>query len=469
EKRFASDVGEQLKDQLISSGYLAAVEKEDIKPLGDPLFWIKVKEERVGEDGKPRQVETEKLVSLQEALTSLSVPRSGDLTFTCEVELKPEFDLPELEGIPVEKPQVSITDEDVEAEIKRIRGLRARFEPTEGPIQRDDAVIGHLRISVDGETIVEEENVDLPVRDVFAFGIRLTGFEKALTGKKPDDTASFETTVPDDHDNLDLRGKTAKVEFTVKDIKRMHVPPLDAAFLEQIGFESEEELRKTTREMLESRLEETIREGMHERLGDYLIEHTPFDLPEDLSRRQTERSLARRMIELYQMGLPETEIEKHLDELRDKAREQTVRDLKLFFILEKIAEQLDIQVSEEEINGAIAEIARRSNRRFDRVRDELAKRDGLTVLYLKLRDRKVLDHLLGQAKITEVEPPSEPQEEQESAEEASAADKKKNEGGATKKKTSAEKRTATAARAKKKTSAKSAGEKKSGKSKGKKT
>ena len=107
------------------------------------------------------------------------------------------------------------------------------------------------------------------------------------------------------------------------------------------------------------------------------------------------------MVELQRQGVPEAEIEKHADELRTGARAQAVAELKLHFILEQIAETLDIDVTEEEINGAIAAMAQAYNRRFDRVRDELAKNNGVESLYLELRDEKCLDRVLETAKITE--------------------------------------------------------------------
>lgn len=144
---------------------------------------------------------------------------------------------------------------------------------------------------------------------------------------------------------------------------------------------------------------------MHEQIGAYLIDNTTLEIPEGLSQRQTDRSVARRMIEMYQMGAPQTEIEKMMDELRARAHDQAVRDLKLFFILEKIAEERKIEVNEEQVNSAIAQIAQRSNKRFDRVRDELSKGNGMMTLYLQLRDRQVLEALLEDAEITETEGP----------------------------------------------------------------
>ena len=73
EKRFAHDVGDELKGKLVGSGYLAAVEKEELKPLGDPMVWVKLNEERVGEDEKPRTVEVDKLVPFADALDHMKL------------------------------------------------------------------------------------------------------------------------------------------------------------------------------------------------------------------------------------------------------------------------------------------------------------------------------------------------------------------------------------------------------------
>lgn len=406
EKRFASDVGEQLKSQLIGSGYLAAVEKEDLKPLGDPLFWVKVQEERIGDDEKPRNVETEKLLPIDQAVDNMTLPQKGPLTFSCELELTPEFELPKLEEIPVDRPAVTIVDDDVDTEVNRMRMMRGTFQPVEkGTIKPDDMLYADMKMSVDGETIASEENTDLAARDLRVKGVPLVGFGDAVKGKKVDATVTFDAPVPDDHENIDIRGKTAHFEFTIREIKRLELPPIDEEFLSTIGFKNEDELRLGVRASLESRLDATVQRVMREQVGEYLIDSTKLDIPTGLSQRQTDRSVARRRIAMYQAGVPEAEIEKQMDELRTKVHDQAVRDLKLFFILEKIADDREIKVSEEQVNGAIAQIAQQSNRRFDRVRDELSKGDGLATLYYQLRDQQVLEALLTSAKITEIEGP----------------------------------------------------------------
>lgn len=409
EKRFAHDVSEQLKSQVFSKAYLAAVDKAELDVLGDPLFWVKVPEERTDEAQKPHMVDTERLLPVDQALEHLALPKEGSLHFSCEVELKPEFELPELKAIPLERPDLHVEDEDVEAELRRMRLWRSTFKPVEsGPIEADDMVYADVVLRVDGEIIQREENCDMAARDMRLMGVQLTGLGDALTGRTVADTVTIEAVVPDDHENIDIRGKTGKFDFTIREVKRLHMPPIDDSFLSTMGFESETELRDALRSRFESSLSSTVNENLREQIGHYLVKNTKLDIPEGLSQRQTDRSLARRRLQMQRDGLPEAEVEKNMDALQPQAHDRAVEDLKLFFILTKIAEQREIEVSEEQINGAIAEIAQRTNRRFDRCRDELSKGDGLAVLYHQLRDRQVLDGLLADAAITETKRPKKP-------------------------------------------------------------
>ena len=119
EKRFGHEVGDELAGQLVTSSYLAATEKEDLKPLGDPLIWVTAPEKRADEKGGERTVEVEKLLPLDEALEFIELPKEGSLTYSCELDLKPEFELPELEKIPLTRPNIKIEDEDVDRELDR--------------------------------------------------------------------------------------------------------------------------------------------------------------------------------------------------------------------------------------------------------------------------------------------------------------------------------------------------------------
>ena len=96
EKRFGNEVSDQAVSQFLGSGYLAAVDKEDLKVIGDPLIWIQVKDE----DAKDADALVDRLVPVDKALEVIELPAEGAFTFSCEVELQPTFELPDLEGIP---------------------------------------------------------------------------------------------------------------------------------------------------------------------------------------------------------------------------------------------------------------------------------------------------------------------------------------------------------------------------------
>ncbi|MCK4659409.1 MAG: trigger factor [Phycisphaerae bacterium] len=401
EKRFGHEVGDDITAQLLSSGYLAAIKKMEFKTLGDPLIWASIPEQITDESGMNKTVTTDRLVSVDKALDHLHMPKDGDFTFACEVELRPEFELPSLKGIPVVKPTETITDDHVQAEINRLLAFRGRYVPIEdAPIQADDLVVGELKVVVDGKTVNFEANAMLAARDQRYAGLQLTGWGDALVGQKVGDTVKLEIVFPKDHDTPDLRDKQGTLELAIQDIKRLEIPELTAEMVGELGFDDESDLRKTIKTELDGRLQGQIKEAMRNQLTVYLRDNADFELPESLSQRQTDVIVQRRMVEMYEAGIPEAEVAKRADELRLRAATDAVADLRAFFVMDKIAEELDINVTEDEINGAINTIAAMQGKRFDRMRDELSKNNGMTALYLRIRDARILDALLESAEIT---------------------------------------------------------------------
>jgi trigger factor len=430
EKRFGREVGDQLKGRMLSSGYLAAVEKAELKTISDPLIWV-----GPGQGGTG----TDRLVNVEQALDELVMPAEGDLSFACEVEVRPEFDLPALEKIPLKKPRVSVTEKEVKERIDRFRAMRGTFEPVKGKIKADDLIVADVKMSVEGEVAAQEDNMQLAARGQSVFGVPLPELGKEMAGKEAGGTVRLEVDIPEDYEKAELRTKKAAFEIAIHDVKRLALPPVDDAFLSSLGFDSEQELKAWVRDDLESRLNEAVRQNLRSQMYQHLLDTIELELPEGMSSRQTDRVVMRRILELRRQGLPDAEISKYADELRTGAKDEAAKQLKMSFILEKIAEERDVQVSEEEVNTQIAQIAARYNRRFDRVRDDLAKGDGLASLYIHIRDEKIIDLLIADAEITE----SEPAKKREASKRASS-----------------KKKTATKKSAKSKTSAKTSAKKK---------
>jgi trigger factor len=391
QKRFGSDVRESLTTSIVGQSFFAAAENQEFDVLGDPLFQISTDE-------------GEKLMELDEALEHIKLPESGDFTYACEIEIKPTFELPELKGIEIKMPKVEISEKDVKDQILRQRKIRGRFEPlAKGQAKADDQIIAKVTLTVDGNLVREEDNVELAVRPTRLDGIPLEKLDQVLTGVKPDDECSIECEIPDDYERTDLRGRRGVFEFKIHEIKRLKPVPVKA-LVEQVGAESEAELRQFVRDDLEAERDRLIARAKSEQVLDYLLEKVTLELPEQLSARQTERAALRKVIDLQQHGVPESDIEARLDELRTSAKEEAARSLKLDFILEKVAEQLEITVTDEEINTEIARMARLYNQRFDRVRDNLHARGLLTRLADQIRQDKCVAALLEEARIVEVQP-----------------------------------------------------------------
>ncbi len=396
QKRFGSDVRESLKTMILGQSYYAAVDKLELETLGDPLLCI---ETDAGE----------KLMEVDEALTHISLPASGDFSYQCEVEIKPDFELPNLKGIQVKVPKFEITDEMIDETIERQCKVRGRLEPVaDGPARKGDVIIADVKLTVDGQEIVSEQNVELGARPAVIQGVLLDDLGDKLDGARIDQAVTVDCQIPDDYERTELRGKAGQVEITVREIKRL-VPITPEQLAEESGAESVDELRDFLRDEMAEERERLVRRAKREQVVDYLLENTELELPEKLSARQVERAVVRRIIDLRQMGMPDGEIQARIDDLRSSAREQVARELKLQFIMEKVAEELGVEVTDEEINSEIAYMARLYNRRFDRMRDMLYAQGMLSELVDTIREGKCIERLVADAQIEEVEKDSDQQ------------------------------------------------------------
>ncbi|MFO0839508.1 MAG: trigger factor [Phycisphaerae bacterium] len=390
QKRFGEDIRDSLKTSIVGQSFLAAVEKEKLDPLGDPLFRVASKD-------------AVKLVDLSEALQHFKLSENDDFQYVCELEIKPTFELPELKGIAIKSPQIKISDDDVAKHIERQRKNRGRYELTDQPAgDSDDLVVADVVLTSEGQEVKREENVQLGVRPTRLDGIPLMKLDETLRGVRAGDQRNTECEIPDDYERADLRGKKGAFAFTIHEVKKL-APIEEMALCEALGCSDGADLRKYVREQLESELDGLVRRAQKEQVLAYLLEHTTLDVPSDLSARQTDRAVMRKVIELQQSGLPLSDIEARIDELRTSAKADVARGLKLEFVLAKVAEKLEVEVTDEEVNSEVHRIARSYNRRFDRMRDELQQRGLLPQLAEQIRQDKCVQLILADANVVEVQ------------------------------------------------------------------
>ena len=377
EKRFGNEIGLQVKLKLLADASQAAVDANDLDLLGDP------------------DIDHE----------NIELPETGPLKFDFEVEVRPHFELPELEGIKVEKAKVEVTDEKIDEEIMAMRKRSGVWSPKEGGVvEKEDQIIADVVMVIDGVEEHEKlDNTEIFVRETgFVGGVPVDGLDKLLVKAKAGDEKKISVDVPKTYFNEQYRGKKIDIEITVKDIKKLDAAELTPEFLERFGVDSEDDLREKMIEMHSAQAEKEARSAMADQVYQHLLEKIDLDLPESIVADQSTQILQRQYTNLLMKGLQKEQLDEQMQELRASSEEQAEEQLKLFFVMDKVAEKLDISTTEEEINGHIAQIAAQRNRRPEKVREELAKDGSLAQFSLQVREQKCVEKILESAQIVEV-------------------------------------------------------------------
>jgi len=380
EKRLGKEAQEQVKLRLIAQTSDAAIKDNKLAILNEP------------------QVDVD----------SVQLPVKGPMTYQFEVEVWPEFELPPLEGIPVSKTVRQATEEQVDAELERLRRIRGVWmpRPEAEPSQLDDLLIADVQVKVEGTEQPEHlENIEVHIRPQGTVAqVPVPNLDEYLVGLKPGQSVDISVDVPKTYFKQEYRGKKVQVHLDAKEIKYLRPADVDKAFLDRFGAQSVEELRQMLKEAVQSELERQTRQEMEDQIYQYLLDKTNFDLPLDLVADQAASALQRIYVRLLSQGLSPQEIEGHMEALRASSEEQAKRQVKTFFVIDKVCEKLGIEVSDEEVNGLVAQIAWRRGQRPERLKEQMARDGTLGQFRLEVRQAKCIDKLLEMAKVTEVAP-----------------------------------------------------------------
>ncbi|BAM03698.1 trigger factor [Phycisphaera mikurensis] len=388
ERKFASSIRGDVKQQIISEAYGKAVEEHELDVLGEP---------------EVRDAET------------LELPDSGDFSFTIDVEVTPDVSLPEFSSLSVERPEAPVTDDAVEEEIGKLAERFGSMEEVEDfTTQEGDYVRSDLRVLAgedadDGAEVVAEvpgaytllHGEDKGFKGHIA-GIVVPDMGTRLVGKRAGHVERISMQGPASHENAAIRDQPVTLVMTIDRVDRMQ--PIEmSALVERVGMEDEAKLREEVRKMLLERAAGEQRQALHKQLADQLLEKVQLELPDGLKDRQIERNHQRRRMQLLMGGKAEDEIGDELAEARGESEEEAVRQLRAFFIVDAAAKQLEIEVSQNEVNGRIYAIAQQQNARFEKVRQEMGNRGEIEQLYLSIREAKTLDRILESATVTGAE------------------------------------------------------------------
>ena len=371
ETRFRKDVADRVKSSLLMDSIGQVSDSENLSPISEPDFDFE----------------------------AIELPDEGPMTFEFDLEVRPEFEVPQWKGLKIERPVRDFTDEDVDREVEQVLSRFGQLAPKEGPAASGDYITTNLSFVHDGQTLSHAEEEVIRIRSSLSFRDgTIEGFDKLMEGAKAGDKLSAEATLTDDAPNHALRGKTVTAEFEILEVKRLDLPELTPEFLSMIGnFESEADLRDAVRDNLARQLEYQQHRRAREQVTAALTVAADWELPPGLLERQSEREMNRAVLELQRSGFGEEEIRAYENQLRQNSREETARALKEHFILERIAEDQDIDADEPDYDAEVALIAMQSGETPRRVRARLEKSGTMDALRNQIIERKVIDLILSEA------------------------------------------------------------------------
>jgi trigger factor len=380
-RRFHKDISDQVKGEVLYASLEQLAEENDIAPLAPPNL----------------------------NLAAIEIPKEGPFIYEFDVEVRPEFDLPEYKGLKIKRPVKQFTDNEVAEEERRILSRYGQVVPKpDGVAEFGDIIVADMTTKYKDQVIGEGKEVRMRLDDTLAFKDGVAkNFATQVKGSKAGDTCVIDVVMSDTAANPALRGQTVQAHLDIKDVKMIRLPELTHEFLHEFGVHTPEQLREKVRALLEARLEYSRRQSAREQILQHITAAATWQLPTDLLQRQTRKAFARRVMEMRQAGMSDEEISARQRLLHQDTLQTTELALKEQFILQKIAEVEKLDVSEEEIDDVIAAIAAQTDQSPRRVWAQIEKEELTESLAAQVLERKALELILRNAEFEDV--PLEPE------------------------------------------------------------
>ncbi|MGB4727668.1 MAG: trigger factor [Thermogutta sp.] len=374
EKRYRNELREPVKARLMLDAFTALADRANLAPISDP-------------DLDPDRIE---------------LPDEGDFAFEFSVEVRPEFEIPNWKGLKLTKTVYSYTPQYFEAYLREQLKSEALLEEVEEPAQLGDYITCDISLFHEGRVLNSSDGERLLIRPRLTFmdGV-IEDFGERMVGVQRGESRTCDVRVAESCSDPELAGKTIQVRFKVHAVLRRRSAENLEAFAQTMGYGSVEELRDAYERRLRSRLDQMTYESLRKQILDQLLDVVPFDLPQDLVKRQTERELRRRAVELVRAGYSQEDIQPHLNAIAREARTQVVRLLREHFLLERLAEAENIEADEDAIDAEVERIAMQTGRSPRQVRAELDQEEAWDVIRNAIVERRMIEKIIEVAEITE--------------------------------------------------------------------
>ncbi|MFP4147428.1 MAG: trigger factor [Halorhodospira sp.] len=357
-KQYGAQVRSEVLSEVVQQTYSEALEQESLRPAGSPHI-------------EPRQTEA-----------------GQDLEYEATFDILPEVEVQGVEQIRVERPQVEITEEDVDNVLERLRKQHADYESVDRPAQREDRVTIDFHGTVDGEEFSGNRAEDAPL---ILGGDQLPeAFEQALQGAQAGQTLTVEYTFPEQLGDAELAGKTAVFQVAVKQVEAPRLPELDDGFAARLGMVEGgvERLREAVRSNLEHERDQAVRQRLKRQVLDQLADLNELELPKSLIDGEIQ-ALREQSGGDQEGALPESD--------RAAYEELARRRVKLGLLVNELVRSQEIQLDRERMMSQLREMAASSGQDPSEALQQIAQdRQMMQGLEASVIEEQVVDWLLEQ-------------------------------------------------------------------------
>ena len=304
--------------------------------------------------------------------------------FTAEVALKPAVELGQYKGLAVEKDSVEVTDEDVAAELEKVRKENSRTISVEDRAVEDgDIATIDFEGFIDGEAFESGKGTDYPL--TIGSHSFIDTFEEQLVGKNLNEEVEVNVTFPEDYQAKELAGKPAMFKVTVKELKKVELPEADDEFAQDVSeFDTLEEYKNDIRTKLTEQKETEAKNALEDKAVAAVVEGAKMDIPEpmiDLQVRQMAENFARR---LQSQGISWEQYCQFTgmttDKLFEQMRPQALKTIQSRLVLEAVAAAENIIASEEDFAAEIDKMAEAYKMEADKIKEMMGEEEKNSIM-----------------------------------------------------------------------------------------
>lgn len=338
-------------------------------------------------------------VSIPE-ITKVDYNPGGSLQFSMIVDVAPEVNLPEYKNIKVKKQKIQVKDENIQGVLKELQDKFAVFKKVKSrAIQVGDYIRCDIVFTVPG--VGEEKQKGVWFFVDASSDLREILFQ--LVGLNTGATKEIDAKVPKRVGKVEYWEKDAKFKINIREIMERSIPELNDELAKKMKFSNLEQLKEFVQKNVEKNVRNQSKADCFQQIIDHLLEKTSIDIPQSQAKFKLERLVREQKVDLFKKGVPVEEINKQEEKILEELKPVADRLTKQNFLLTAIAQKENLVATEEEVNGAVLQMAHHYDQKPSEMRKILEKENAIDGLYDRITEDKVLNFLLENANVEQIE------------------------------------------------------------------